>query len=33
MRVMLHTRWSADAWLAVPVEVRRAFTAEADQRG
>jgi hypothetical protein len=27
LRVMLHTRWSAEAWLVVRVEFRRALAA------
>jgi len=32
LRVMLHTRWSAEAWLIVRVEFRRALTLRSEIR-
>ena len=32
LRVMLHTRWSAEAWLVVRVEFRRALALRTEIR-
>jgi hypothetical protein len=32
LRVMLHTRWSAEAWLVVRVEFRRALALRSEIR-
>jgi hypothetical protein len=32
LRVMLHTRWSAEAWLVVRVEFRRALAVRSEIR-